>query len=491
MTASSPEREPNRSPGSSPPLGELRSVAIVGGGISGLSAALRVRELAPQVQVTLLESADRLGGVLQTRETDGFLWETSADNFITNVPAGLDLCRRVGLEQELLETLPAGRQAYVVRRGNLLPVPLGFSLMQATQLGSIAATRILSPLGKLRLAAEALIAPRRDAGDESLASFARRRLGRETFERLVQPLVGGIYSADPERLSMQATLPRFLEMERRYGSLTRAAWAERKTADRQVRGARYQLFVAPRQGMSRLVEAVAANLTQTEIRRNARVSRIMSTDGKWQISWQELGSQDPHTQSFDAMILATPAPTTSQLVKGFDAELAAQIGRIQQAGCVIVVAGYSRENCPGMPPAAGFVVPEIEGRRLLAASFSSQKFPGRAPEGCVLLRAFLGGAQHPEVESWSDLELQQIVADELGNLIGLRGKPKFLEIVRWQGAMPQYHVGHLDLVQLIETRAGTWPRLALAGNAYRGVGVPHCIASGEQAAARVLGMAQP
>jgi oxygen-dependent protoporphyrinogen oxidase len=456
------------------------SIAVIGGGISGLAAAHRLREICPSARVTVLESSQRFGGVLETRETAGCLWETSADNFITNVPAGVGLCRRLGLEPELLDTLPIGRQAYVVRRGGLMPIPRGFALLQPTQWRSIATTRILSPLGKLRLAAERFVPPRREASDESLASFAIRRLGRETFERLVQPLVGGIYTADPARLSMQATLPRFLEMEWKFGSLTRAAQGEQH-AEQEAHGARYQLFTALREGMSQLVAKLVERLSGCELSLGARVSGLApNAGGGWQI---ELGS---HRSVFDGVILATPAPIASTLVRLFDADLSDKLSRIEQAGCLIAVAAYARDDCPGLPAGAGFVVPEIERRKIIACSFSSQKFAGRAPEDLVLLRVFLGGAQHPEVASWDDQEVKRVVASELQMLLGLRGEAKFCEIVRWQGAMPQYHVGHVGLVDAIEGTAARWPGFALAGNAYRGVGIPHCIASGERAAERVL-----
>ena len=245
-------------------------IGIIGGGITGLAAAHRLIELDTSADVTLLEASDRMGGVLRTERRDGFLIESSADNFITNVPWGVDLCRRVGLGDRLISTNPAHRKAMVVCRGKLQYIPDGFLLMAPSQIGPILKTPILSPLGKARLLAEPLIEPRSELGDESLASFCRRRLGRETFERLIQPLISGIYTADPEKLSMMATMPRFVEMERQHGSLAAAMLSagSRGEGDAASSGARYSLFVAPRDGMQSLVEALVAKLPESTLRTN-------------------------------------------------------------------------------------------------------------------------------------------------------------------------------------------------------------------------------
>lgn len=468
----------------------MRKVVVLGGGITGLSAAHRVGELDPTVEVVLLEAADRLGGVLDTTTTDGFLLEGSADNFITNVPSAVDLCRRVGLGGELLTTNDAERRAFVVHRGRLCAVPEGFTLMAPARLGPMIATPVLSMHGKLRLAAERFIPPRRDVSDESLASFARRRLGREVFERLVQPLVGGIYTADPERLSVQAALPRFVEMERKYGSLIRGALAERRGRSDDASGesgARYGLFAAPRRGMMSLVEAVAARLPERAVRLRTRVDRLTrGPSNEWQIEVIDDTAQRRETILADAVIVALPATQAARVLAPVDTELSHDLGQISSAGCAIVLAGYRREQI-GRPLAGfGFVVPEVEGRRIIACSYASQKFPERAPEDCVLLRVFLGGACHPEVEGFDDAELKQIVADELSQLLGMHGAPVLSVVRRWSGAMPQYHVGHVERVARIFQRAASHAGLALAGNSYYGVGIPACIQSGEQAAERVL-----
>jgi len=485
--------------------GNAKRVAVLGGGITGLAAAHRLRELDPTCDVTLFEASSRLGGVLKTVRRDGYLVEHSADNFITSVPWGLDLCRRLGFEHQLLSTNPGRRGALVVHRGRLEPVPAGFMLMAPSQIWPIVTTRILSPWGKLRLASECLVPRRTSDEDESLAAFARRRLGRETFERIVQPLVGGIYTADPEKLSLASTLPRFIEMERSHGSLIRAALAGRGQQPNGTAqpsgsplqagsrsGARYELFVAPRDGMSSLIQALADRLPSNCVQLNAPVQRIEpAADGQWSVQLGETRSGDAvngRPWHGDAVILATPAPVTARLVRGFDPALADELGQIEYAGTAIVCVAVAEAQIGRPLDSFGFVVPAVERRLILAGSFSSVKFVGRAPDGKVLLRVFIGGACQAELLQKSDEALQAIALDELRSLIQLQGQPQWMEVVRWPQAMPQYHVGHCQRVRQIVAAAARWPHLALAGNAYEGVGVPNCIHSGETAAAQVLNL---
>lgn len=455
-------------------------VAVIGGGITGLAAAHRLLELSPHLSVKLFDAGARLGGVLQTERHNGYLVELSADNFITNVPWGIDLCRRLGLEEQLLRTRESQRRASVVRRGKLAPVPLGFQLLAPSRLWPVVRSPLLSWRGKLRLLCEPLIRRRRDTTDESLASFARRRLGREAFERIVQPLVAGIYTADAERLSMAAALPRFVETERQSGSLVRAAWQSRNRDGADAAGARYGLFVAPRDGMSSLVEALWRRLDQHGVERGGRVNELARVGERWEV---KAGDQ---SESLDAVILALPAHAAAELLRRVSAELSGGLAEIPYAGSAIVVAAYDRRQIDGELDGFGFVVPAMERRPILAASYSSGKFDGRAPAGRVLIRVFLGGAEHPEQLDLDDAALVELAQANLAELLGVRGAAELTRVVRWPLSMPQYHVGHLGLVDRIERLAAAWPSLALAGNAYHGVGVPNCIHSGEQAAERIL-----
>ncbi len=467
-----------------------RRVAVIGGGISGLAAAHRVVELDGAAEVGLFEAGGKVGGVLETVRRDGWLIERSADMFTTREPWGLDLCRRIGIAEELIETDARYRRAFVVRGGRLLPVPEGFTLMSPAKVWPILKSPILSPLGKLRMAWEYFTPARRDEGDESLESFVVRRFGREAFERLIQPLIGGIYTADPAKLSMAATLPQFVELERKFGSLIRGMRAKGSkqpgaSGQEPASGARYGQFLTPKAGMGRLVEAIAAKLPEGCVRLNAAVSRIERINERWQLTVSGAA-----TESFDELIVAAPGAVSSRLLEMVDRPLAELIGRIPTAGCSVAVLGMRREQIKHPLDGFGFVVPAIEGRRIIACSMASVKFVGRAPDGKVLLRVFVGGALQPELNQLADDEIKKLVLTELGELIGLTGEPEFCAVARWPGMMPQYHVGHLELVRQIEVRAAAIGHFALAGNAYRGVGIPFCVCSGEQAAERVVKSAE-
>lgn len=481
-----------------------RRIAVIGGGITGLAAAHRIRELLPQADLTLYEKSPRLGGVLETMHRDGFLIERSADNFLTRLPEAVSLCRRLGIERDLISTDETRRRAFVVSRGRLLPIPDGYFLMEPRRLGPVLRSPILSPAGKLRMLMEPLI-PRGPASrnlaadppidhraDESVAAFARRRFGREVFERLIQPLVAGIYTADPEKLSMAATMPQFLAHERERGSLLVANRGRARTADagESASGARYSLFVTLRNGMSSLVDALAAALPQSTLKIGTSVDQVAFTAaGQWYVTLNEPASPavgDEPDEHFDAVIIATPAHVAAQLLRRHDSALADELAAIEYAGCAVVSLVYKREQIAHSLDGFGFVVPSIEERRIIAASFASQKFTGRAPRDAAVIRVFIGGALQPQLVELPDNELRRIAIDELHGLLGIAGQPLFVDIARWPRSMPQYHVGHLDRVAHLERRARRYPTLVLAGNAYHGVGIPQCIASAESAAERVI-----
>ena len=485
-------------------------IAVIGGGISGLAAAHRLIELQPACQVVLFERDSRLGGVLSTVHEQGYQIEQSADNFITTVPYAVDLCKRLGLADELVQTNPRFRQTFVVHRGRLVKLPDGFLMMAPTRLWPLAVPPILSPLGKIRAALEYFIPPRSGDADESMAGFVRRRLGREAFERLVEPLVSAVYAADLEKLSVEATLSRFREMEREHGSLIRAmrrAMAARRQQQRSEKhaknrdenqqnlagqsGARYSMFVTLRNGLSHLVDVLAARLPQGTVRLNSPVTNIKCTGGRWIVSFT-VGSEagkpsDTRHEEFDAVILATPSHVAADLLQSIDAELAAELARIEHSGTAIVSAAFGREQIGHALDGMGVVVPAVERSPILACSFSSQKYTHRSPDEDVVLRAFVGGARAPRMAEMPDEQLRPLVLNELAKLLQITGEPKYLRIAHWPRTMPQYHVGHKELVARIESRVATHAGLQLAGNAYHGVGIPDCIHSGETAAERALG----
>jgi len=465
-------------------------MAVIGGGITGLAAAHRLVELDPNVRVTLFEANDRLGGVLQTVQRNDFLIERSADGFITNVPWAIDLCRRIGFDDQLVGTTEKMRGAFVVRRGRLRPLPEGFLLMAPSRAWPIVFSPLLSVAGKLRMACELFVSPKRDEADESLASFVRRRLGREAYDRIVQPLIGGIYTSDPEKLSVAATMPQFVAMERKYGSLIRGARTRAKSsgqADKRSSGARYSMFVTPRGGMTTLVDAIASRLPEGTARLNSPVKKVTQKGDGWEIQLDD--ASEP--EAFAAVIMAAKAAQAAPMLAEVDEALAADLSKLPTAGTAVVAICYNRKDIRHALDGFGFVVPIIENRRILAGSFSSIKYPGRAPEGQILIRVFVGGACQPELALLPDDELRTLVHEELSGLLGIQGEPLDHEISRWSGHIPQYHVGHLDWVKRVRARAAKLSNFTLAGNAYDGVGVPMCIHSGEKAAAEILGIERP
>ncbi len=466
-----------------------KRVVIVGGGISGLAAAHQVQKSAPHMEVKLLESSSSLGGVIGTSNQNGFLIEDAADNFITTSSTAIDLCDELGLSNQLIRTNPAGRGAMVLCRGKLEPIPSGFMVMSPSRIWPMLTTRILSLRGKLRSGCEVLMPRRRSDDDESLQSFVSRRLGREMFDRMVQPLVGGIYTADPARLSVAATMPRFLEMERKYGSLIRGMMSERrkrKTPSETRGGARYSQFMALRKGMSQLIEALEAYLPEQAVQLNSRVRDLRCDDDGWTVDVDD-GSQLESA----AVIIAAPATQAATMLRHVSDVVADELGQIEYASCAVVSLAFAREQVHHPIDSFGFVVPIVEGRCILSCSFSSEKYEGRAPEGTLLMRVFIGGAMQPDLLHMSNAELLVLAQRELAQLLQIQGEPILKHIVRQRNAMPQYHVGHNARLQRIERHLRSHPTLGLAGNSFSGVGVPGCIESGQKAAQRILKALQP
>ncbi len=467
----------------------MKRIIIIGGGITGLAAAHRLIELskgtAAEFEVKLLEASSRLGGTIQSEQRDEFLLEHGPDSFISEKPEALELVKRIGLEPQLIETSKEHRRSFIVRNGRLLPVPKGFQLLAPSRLWPFVTSDIFSWHGKARMALDLLL-PRGNTdqnSDESLAKFVRRRLGREALERMAQPMVAGIYTADPERLSLRATMPRFLEMERTDRSvilgLLKRASKQNNAEINGTSGARYALFLSFDRGMQTLVDQLSLRLPRTLVRLRAKVTslRLERSSGAWLVS-----TESGVSIRADAVCIALPAYASAQLLRETDSKLSKELESISYASTATVNIAYHRGHIPHPLDGFGFVVPFIEKRSLIACTFSSIKFPGRAPHGSVLLRAFVGGALQPDMFALDEVQMLQRVQTDLRELLGIEKVPLFSEVSRWPRSMPQYEIGHLDRVQRIENHLIQLPTLKLAGNAYRGAGIPDCIRSGEQAA---------
>jgi protoporphyrinogen/coproporphyrinogen III oxidase len=463
-------------------------LVVIGGGISGLAAAHRAVEIARQrgraLELTVLEGADRLGGTIQTERRDGFLVECGPDSFISEKPWALALCGRLGLEARLLRTDDRYRSAFVVRRGRLHALPEGFQMMAPTRLAPLLASPLFSWRGKARMALD-LVLPRGGDPDESLGAFVRRRLGREALERVAQPLIGGIYTADPDSLSLAATMPRFLEMERRDRSVIlgmRRAGRAAPAAAQGTSGARWSLFLTFTDGMEELVHALAGRLPPGAVRLKERVVAVERRGEAWRLVTAEGAVAEA-----DAVVLASEAHQSARLLRRLDPGLALLLEGIPYASSATVTLAYRRAEIAHPLDGFGFVVPQVEHRPIIACTFSSVKYPGRAPDGMALLRVFVGGAMNEIALEADDAALVATARAQLAELLGARGEPLFTRVSRYVKAMPQYQVGHVTRVDAIESASHRHRKLALAGGAYRGVGISDCVRSGEDAAERLLG----
>jgi oxygen-dependent protoporphyrinogen oxidase len=459
----------------------MRRVAIFGAGVSGLAAALRLkdasRERGLDVEIAIFERSARAGGCIQTVQDSGYTMELGPDSLLVEKPAARELLRRLGLEDQLVRMRPEFRGSRIVHHGQLRPIPSEFRLFTPKSLPALLTSGIFSPLGIARAALEPFIPPRKSNDDESLASFVTRRFGREVLDRLAQPLIGGIYSGDPQRLSMEATLPQFLEMEHRYGSLVRAMSAAKNSVSPNAAAPELQGL---RGGLQAIVDALEREVGAF-IRTGCDLASLSREENGWSIAFA-----DGSSAQADAVILALPAYAAASALRGFDAELADMLERIRYNSIATVNVAFNASDVPELPKTPGFVVPFIEARRITAATITTQKYPDRSPDGGVLLRAFIGGALQPELVDRPDAELAEIARDEFHDLLGISAQPRFAVTRRWRRMLPEYGVGHVALVNGIQERASRFDGLALAGSAYRGVGIPDCIATGRDAVDRLL-----
>ncbi len=464
------------------PDGGPRHVLVVGGGISGLAAAESLVRGDARVRVTVVEAAARFGGIVGTERADGFVMERGPDVVVAAKPATRALAERLGIADRLTGTRVRG--AYVYRAGALRRLPAGLSGLMPTRLRPLATSRLLSVGGLLRVASE----PWRGGGasvreqDESLETFVVRRLGREAYDRLVEPLLTGIYAGDGARLSLASTFPQLRQLEREHGSLLRGLRARAAVAP----ASDAPPFLSFRGGMDELVEGLVRYLEGTG-RVTLRAGVAARSLRAPRAAGPALTLADGTTLVGDAVVLALPARASAALLAPLDSMVARELLAIPHGSTATVTLAVAAADVPRALDATGYVVPRAEGRAALACTWASSKLEGRAPAGAALFRLFFGGARRPELAERDDAYLVGLARQELREVLRVTAAPRLVRVTRWLGAMPQYELGHAARVAAVEARVAALPWLAVAGNAFHGVGVPDCIRSGEAAAVRTRG----
>lgn len=467
---------------------KARRVVVIGGGITGLATAHALVTGAEKrgvaVEVTLLERSDRVGGSIRTIRRDGYTIDAGPDSWVASKPQATALAKDLGLESELMPTIEATRRVYIAWKGGLHPLPEGLVLAVPTQVMPMVKTPLFSLAGKARMGLEPLV-PRREFGpddDESIGDFVTRRLGREMTERLAAPLLGGIFAGDATEISIRATFPQFVEMEKKHGSLVVAMRAARKAMGASSGKPPPSAFLSLKGGVGTLVDALAKSLGD-RIRKGARVARISRADaGRWRVE-----VEGAEAIVADDVVVAAPSHAAVEALRGVDAELERELGAIQYASTATVFLAYERADVKHPLDAVGFLVPRPLGRPILAATWASSKWEHRAPEGGVLMRAFFGGAWGEELLAKSDEELVETARGELGALMGLEAKPLFSQVFRFVRASPQPKVGHLGRVARIRARLGALGGLHIAASGFDGVGIPDCVRQGNDVATAILG----
>jgi protoporphyrinogen/coproporphyrinogen III oxidase len=476
-------------------------IAIIGGGIAGLAAAYeleKARAAGAELEYMLFEERPRLGGSLASEIVNGAVLERGPDSFLTEKTAASELCRELGLGNELLSSNDAARKTYIVVRNRLVALPDGLMFMVPTKLVPTALTPLFSLRTKLRMALELLHPPRPSVDDESVAALVERHFGKEAVDRLADPLLSGIYGGDATQLSAQTVLSRMVEMERQYGSLTRgmlAAHQKMRAAAKSSskgsnRGAARPIFTALRGGMQQLVDALVSRLDPASVKAATPVRAIAKSADSWVV---ETGAAH---QEFDALILASPAWVSGALLAPVDAPLSTELSSIPYSSSITVNLIYDETTIGTLPDGFGFLVPAVEGRSMLACTFVHRKFLGRTPPGKAVFRAFLGGMNNEALLGAADEELVTIVRREMSEILGAKtfsaaAEPEHAQVSRWRRAMAQYAVGHKERMQRIKDRVAALPGLRLVGNAYDGIGVPDCIRLGRQAARDLVGASAP
>lgn len=468
-----------------------RHVVIVGGGIAGLAAAYRAGKTAREQdldwKVTLLEKSGYWGGKITTERVNGFVVEGGPDTFIITKPWALSICRELGISHRLYGTNPDKNATYVLKDRELTPLPEGLMMMIPSKFKPMILTDLLTWPEKARMGLDFFIPPRKGDGDESLGGFVTRRLGRAAYERLIEPLMSGIYAGDGDQLSLESTFPYLHELEQVHGGLIKGALAVRKRREsRRENGSgagEKGIFRTPKTGLAELVEAYLEAMQDLGVELNLETG-VKSVNRRAEGYHLEL--EDGSGLECDAVVLAAPAYVSGKLVRELDSRLSERLKSIPYVSTATVSLSYPKSELPVELDGRGYVIPRREGREALACTWTSSKFPHRAPDDQVLLRVFIGRAGQEEELVWTKEELLAVARRELRETLGIAIKPSLTRVYIWEQAMPQYNIGHQEILAGIDRALEGYPGLEVAGNGYRGIGIPDCIHSGEQAVESIL-----
>jgi len=483
----------------------MKRIAIIGGGVSGLSAAYALEKQqrkGAELDYVLFEAGPRFGGVIHTERVGDFVIEAGPDSFLTEKPWAADLCRELGLGDQLIGSNDAERRTYILLKDRPVPLPDGLMFMVPTDLAATFLSPLFSWRTKLRFLREWFYRPSPDLPEGTAAEFVERHYGSEMVERVADPLLAGVYGGGAHELSASSVLARFVEIEAKQGSLGRAMVAGRKlqslSAEQSSAGqpraavpTRFavgpgaavptrSLFTSLNNGMQSMTDAMVAQIPEYARRMNTPIEALMPESGKWLV----VGSG--RTEEFDSVIVATTAHSAAQLLRDYVPQVSSELDQIRYSSSVTVTLSYEEKTRASLPPGFGFLVPRTENQRILACTFVHNKFSNRAPEDRALIRCFLGGTRDEEILQLPDAEITATVRRELEEILGITSEPMFVKIYKWPKAMAQYTVGHKTRVERIRRITSAAPGLALAGNAYGGIGIPDCVRSGSEAATKIL-----
>jgi oxygen-dependent protoporphyrinogen oxidase len=469
----------------------MSRVVVIGGGIAGLATCYHLlqeaRAAGRRIEVTLIDKGERPGGNIRTERAEGFLIEGGPDCFLSEKPWALQLCKKLGLEGSVLPTSKPRGKTYVFSRGKLHLLPEGVILMVPTKMIPLLTSSLLTLRGKLRMAIEPLIPKRKEKGDESLGDFVTRRLGKEALDKIAEPLVAGVHAGDPATMSIRSSFPRFVELEEQYGSLVKgmvarmAQMKKKKDAAPKGNGPVMTMFVTLKNGLGELVDKILHEIKDVEILSGTSVAEIKKRGGGY-----EVRTDSGRVIDAGSLVVATPAYISAELLRGVDPELAEKLLTIPYASTATISIGFNKKDVLHPMDGFGFVVPGSEKRGIMAASWSSVKWAGRAPDDKILIRCFVGGANRAHLVELDDAEMTKLVRAELKAMMGIDAEPVLVKIFRWRKAMPQYTIGHTERIAAIKALTEKHPGLYLTGSAYHGIGISDTTREAESTAKRVV-----